>query len=219
VNTERLALAGLLLAMGIVGGMAWWLQLRPPLQADYAPLGTVPMTLGSWSGETVPLDTGVEAMLDADFNLQRAYWSPERDQLIWLYVGYYGTRRGGRPEHLPSECYPSNGWEIEQTRTVMIDPERAFRANEYVVSQLGQRRLVHFWFRSSRRTGMLDELHLRLDHVIGRLRGGQADGALVRLSTPFEAGGEAEARARLVGFARVLDPLLGERWPREFPSG
>jgi len=62
------------------------------------------MTLGSWSGETVPLDSGVERTLNADFNLQRAYWSPGHDQLIWLYVGYCGTRRGVRPEHLPSEC-------------------------------------------------------------------------------------------------------------------
>jgi EpsI family protein len=101
---------------------------------------------------------------------------------------------------------------------VAIDPERDFRANEYVVSRQGRRRLVHFWYRSSRRTGMVDDLDLDLDHLSGRLRGGRADGALVRLSTPVAAGGEAEARARLVAFARDLDPLLAERWPREFPS-
>jgi len=218
MNTERLAVAGLLLAMGIVGAAAWWLQLRPPLHADYTPLSTLPMTLGSWSGESVPLDTGVERMLDADFNLQRAYQSPERDQLIWLYVGYYGTRRGGRPEHLPSACYPSAGWTIEHSRTLVIDPGRDFRANEYVVSRLGRRRLVHFWYRSSRRTGMVGELNLRLDHLVGRLRGGRADGALVRLSTPLVPAREAEARARLVAFALELDPLLAECWPREFPS-
>jgi EpsI family protein len=219
MNAERLAVAGLLLAMGMVGATAWWLQLRPPLHADYAPLSTLPMTLGSWSGETVPLDSGVERMLDADFNLHRAYRSPERDQVIWLYVGYYGTRRGGRPEHLPSECYPSAGWTIEHDRTLAIDSERDFQATEYVVSQRGRRRLVHFWYRSSRRTGMVDELNLRLDHLSGRLRGGRADGALVRLSTPVAAGREAEARARLVAFARELEPLLAERWPREFPAG
>jgi EpsI family protein len=218
MNTERLAVAGLLLAMGIVGAAAWWLQLRPALHADYAPLNTLPMTLGSWSGESVPLDTGVERMLNADFNLQRAYRGPEGDQLIWLYVGYYGTRRGGRPEHVPSECYPSSGWTIEHSRTVAIDPDRDFRANEYVVSRRGERRLVHFWYRSSRRTGMLDDLSLRLDHLGGRLRGGRADGALVRLSAPLAPGREAEARAHLVAFARDLDPLLAGRWPREFPS-
>jgi EpsI family protein len=219
MNNERLAVAGLLLAMGIVGATAWWLQLRPQLHADYAPLSTLPMTLGSWSGESVPLDAGVERMLNADFNLQRAYRSPERDQILWLYVGYYGTRGGGRPEHLPSACYPSAGWTIEQSRTVAIDPERDLRGNEYVVSRRASRRLVHFWYRSSRRTGMLGSLDLSLDHLSGRLRGGRADGALVRLSTPLAPGGEDEARARLIAFAKELDPLLAERWPREFPSG
>jgi hypothetical protein len=66
---------------------------------------------------------------------------------------------------------------------------------------------------------MAGELNLRLDHLSGRLRGGRADGALVRLSTPLAPGREAEARARLIAFARDLDPLLAERWPREFPSG
>jgi len=219
MNAERLAVAGLLLAMGFVGATAWWLQLRPALHVDYAPLGTLPLRLGSWSGEAVPLDSGIERMLDADFNLQRAYWSPERDQIVWLYVGYYGTRRGGRPEHLPSECYPSAGWTIERAQTVAIDPARDFRANEYVVSQRGRRRLVHFWYRSSRRTGMLDGLSLALDHLGGRLRGERADGALVRLSTPLEPGRETAARARLLAFARDLEPLLAERWPREFSAG
>jgi EpsI family protein len=218
MNRERLAVAGLMFAMGIVGTAAWWLQLRPALHADYGPLAALPMTLGAWSGESVPLDTGVERILNADFNLQRAYRSPEGDGLIWLYVGYYGTRRGGRPEHLPSDCYPSTGWTIEDSRTVAIDPDRDFRANEYVVSRPGQRRLVHFWYRSSRRTGMLDDLSLRLDHMRGRLCGDRADGALVRLSTPLAPGRKAEARARLIAFARDLDPLLARCWPREFPS-
>jgi len=216
MKSEPLAVAGLVLVMGMVGGAAWWLQLRPQLQADYTRLATLPTTIDSWSGFSVPLETGVEEMLNADFNLQRTYRNPENDRVIWLYVGYYGTGRGGRPEHLPAECYPSAGWRIEASRSIAIDPDRDFRANEFLVSQSGQRRLVHFWYRSSRRTGMVDELSLGLDHLAGRLRLGRADGALVRLSTPIDPDGEYVARRRLVDFARQLDPLLGDRWPREF---
>jgi EpsI family protein len=215
LKSERLAVAGLVLVMGVVGATAWWLQLRPKLHADYSSLTTLPTVIDSWSGREVPLETKVEEMLNADFNLQRTYRSPEGDPVIWLYLGYYGTARGGRPEHLPSECYPSAGWTIEQTRTVAVDPDQDFRVNEFVVSQAGQRRLVHFWYRSSRRTGMLDELGLGLDHLTGKLRSGRADGALVRLSTPIATGREEAARVRLIAFARSLDPLLGERWPTE----
>lgn len=219
MNTERLAVAGLLLAMAIVGATAWWLQLRPPLHADYAPLATLPMDVGSWSGTPVPLETDVERMLDADYNLQRAYLNPERNQVVWLYVGYYGTERGGHPEHVPSQCYPSGGWTIERRGALVIDPEHGLEANEFVVSQRGELRLVHFWYRSSHRTGMLGGMDVRMDHLRGRFSDGRADGALVRLSTPFDPAREDEARSRLMAFARQVDPLLAERWPREFPAG
>jgi EpsI family protein len=219
VLSERVAVGALVALMAVVGAAAWWLQLRPALHADYAPLASLPATIGAWSGTDEPLDTKVEEMLAADFNLQRTYRMPGRDELVWLYLGYYGTGRGGRPEHLPAECYPSAGWSIEQSRVIEIDPDLDFRANEFVVSQRGQRRLVHFWYRSARKTGMVDELGLGLDHLAGKLRGGRADGALVRLSTRIETAGADAARARLIAFARRLDPLLAERWPREFRAG
>jgi EpsI family protein len=213
-------LAGTLLSMAMVGAMGWWLQLRPALHVDYALLAALPMTLGPWSGESIPVDTKVARILEADFNLQRVYQSLERDEIVWLYIGYYGTQRGGLPEHAPHACYPGHGWKIEQSRTVTIQPEQDFRANELVVAVPGeQRRLAYFWYQSFRRTGMLGRLSLSLDHLIGRVQAGRADGALVRLSTPFATGREAEARRRLSEFARYLDPLLAASWPREYREG
>ena len=57
----------------------------------------------------------------------------------------------------------------------------------------------------------------RFDHLLGRLTEGLADGALVRLSTPIEDGGEFAARSRLVSFARILDPEIERHWPIEVP--
>ena len=73
-------------------------------------------------------------MLRADFNLQRQYRKPLA-QPIWLYVGYYGTDRGGHPEHTPDICYPANGWRTLQEATITIDPPRGLRANEFVAEQ------------------------------------------------------------------------------------
>jgi len=219
VKSERPAVVALVLLMAMVGAAAWWLQLRPRLHPDYTPLATLPTTIASWSGAASQLETKVEEMLNADFNLQRTYRRPGEPDVIWFYLGYYGTARGGRPEHLPGECYPSAGWKIEQKRTIVIGPDPRWRANELLVSQRGERRLVHFWYRSSHRTGMLDVLSLSVDHLRGRLGDGRADGALVRLSTPIGADGEAAARARLVAFAGSLDPLLDAHWPRELPAG
>ena len=86
--------------------------------------------------------------------------------------------------HCPPRAIPRPAGQSKHSRTVAIDPERDFHANEYVVSRRGRRRLAHFWYRSSRRTGMVGGLDLSLDHLIGRLRGGRADGALVRRQHP-----------------------------------
>jgi EpsI family protein len=199
----------------LVGAAVWWLELRPALRVDASRLGALPLEIGAWRGEGIPLEATVERILRADFNLQRAYLRPGQPEPVWLYVGYYGTERGGRPEHTPHQCYPSAGWQIESERVLEQGP---LRGNEWVVAQDGERQLVLFWYQSARRAGMRDNLELSADHLAGRLREGRADGALVRLSTPLHPD-EAAARERLVEFARALDPLLAERWPNEFPAG
>lgn len=216
---SRDQLSTLLLSIGLlaVAALAWGLALRPTPQVDAAALASLPSEIAGWGARDLPLDSVVESVLQADFNLQRAYRHPSGG-LIWLYVGYYGTGRGGRPEHTPRGCYVGAGWGIEESRVLHAGPERALSLNEYVVERGGDRRLVFFWYRSHRRTGMLGGLDQNLDRLAGRLLDGRADGALVRLSTPLRPGEQEAARSRLLSFALALDPLLAERWPREFAA-
>jgi len=210
----------LVAAMLAVGVLSWWLQLRPPLQVDPSPLATLPRALGDWEGEDVPLEGEVESMLRADFNVQRAYRHALGD-VVWLYVGYYGTDRGGRPEHTPRVCYESHGWRIVGEDVVVVEaPGGRFRANEYAVELSGERQLVHFWFRSHRSTGLLGGWDQTADRLLGRLLAGRADGALVRLSTSLRPGEElVTARSRLLQFAGRLEPALATHWPTEHPAG
>ena len=59
----------------------------------------------SWKGHDIPMEGSVEEILRADRHLQRSYYD-RAGGLVWLYVGYYGTSRGGRSEHTPWVCYP-----------------------------------------------------------------------------------------------------------------
>ena len=163
------------------------------------------------------MEPSVADVLDADLNLQRVYRHPS-GEFVWLYVGYYGTERGGRPEHTPRGCYTGAGWEVVSTRQLDVEAEPDLRVNELRLQRDGERRLVHFWYRSHRSTGMLGNLSLSLDRMRGRLSSGRADGALVRISTPSPPGSEQSARERLGAFARRLDPLLDTHWPVEFPA-
>ncbi|MBW2493943.1 MAG: EpsI family protein [Deltaproteobacteria bacterium] len=217
MNSSNLVTAILVLVLLAVGGFAWSLQVQPALEIDASALSTLPMEIDVYEGEDVPVESTVESVLRADFNLQRSYYAA--GSLVWLYVGYYGTTRGGRPEHTPRGCYTGAGWGIESARTLRVIPDGDLRVNEYVVEREGERRLVHFWFRSVRKTGMLGGWDQNIDRLIGRLTSGRADGALIRISTPLVGDDEVSARGRLLGFASVLDPLIAERWPTESEAG
>jgi EpsI family protein len=211
MSRERAASVALSLALVAVGAAAWALQLRAPLRVDAARLEALPETIGGWRSREIPLENEVEAMLRADWNVQREYAQPGTPP-VWLYVGYYGTERGGAPEHTPWVCYPSNGWAIDSSEPLEVD---GLRGHELVVSQAGQRRLVLFWYQSWRRAGLLNSFDVTLDHMLSRLRTGRADGALVRISTDLPPGGEPAARSRLVSFGGALVGALAAHWPEE----
>ncbi len=205
------------LALLLVGVVSWRIHLRTPLEVEATSLAELPLQIDLWRGEEIPLRSGIEEMLDADYNLQRTYVHP-LGGVVWLYVGYYGTTRGGRPEHTPWLCYPSNGWKIMRRDIVTLRRDERLRASEIVVEKGGERRLVHFWYQSYRRAGMLGGFDQALERLRNQLLEGRADGSLVRLSAPI-AGPEEEAsaRARLISFSREIVPLLRQHWPRERP--
>jgi EpsI family protein len=213
MNSANLGTAILCVILLAIGGFAWSLQLQPALEIDASALATLPIRIDVYDGHDIPLESTVESVLRADFNLQRAYYGA--GSLVWLYVGYYGTTRGGRPEHTPRGCYTGAGWGIESARTLRVDPDGDLRVNEYLVEGNGERRLVHFWYRSAQRTGMLGGWDLNINRFVGRITAGRADGALILISTPLSGDDEIGARGRLLGFASALDPLLAERWPTE----
>lgn len=212
---ERLGTWALAAAILAVGGLAWWLQTRPGLVVDASPLASLPRTVGSWRSVELPLESAVESILRADFNVQRAYFAAPEADPVWVYIGYYGTERGGRPEHVPRGCYTGAGWDIASARVIGAEGGTERRMNEYRVERAGERQLVHFWYRSARRTGMIGGIDQRLDQILGRIQTGRADGALIRVSTALGAGGEPEARARLLAFGGELDRELAGYWPVE----
>ena len=197
------------------GALIWSQERRGRLVVDASNLDELPSKISMWREQAeVPLTTKVEEMLRADFNLQRVYWHPVGGR-IDLYVGYYGTERGGRPEHTPEVCYPSAGWEIVHERIVDIDRSRGLRANEFLVALDGHTELVQFWYRTYRRTGLLGGMDQILDRMIGRLTDGRSDGALVRVSTVVQGGDDTAARSRLIAFGAALDRLFDRHWPVE----
>ena len=214
---ERLGMFAFYVTLVLVGVLSWKLQFTSDLDVDASALASLPDRLGPWRSVEVPMNPAVEAELDADLNLQRVY-RLATGEYVWLYIGYYGTSRGGRPEHTPRNCYVSADWGIEESAVVDVAPAIGLRATEYLIERNGERRLVQYWYRSHRRTGMLGGFDQALDRLLGRLVEGRADGALVRVSAPVDDADVAGTRARLLGFAPTLDRMVAERWPLEIAA-
>ena len=200
----------------LVGVCSWHFYLRQPPLVDTSSLSGLPMDMGSWTGEEIPMGDSVSQMLEADLNIQRAY-SHQIGGFVWFYFGYYSTERGGEPTHTPPYCYRSQGWEILDSSVVPLG-SGALSANELIVKRDGQQRLVRFWYQSYNESGMLT----RVDRVLARMEGlilnGRSDGSLVRISTPLLHGDELPlARARLTSFVREMAPQLTQHWPMEIP--
>ena len=205
--------AMLVVAMLVLTGVAaWWLVLRPTPTHDGLALDALPAELNGWRAVEIEMDQGVSRMLAADHNVQRAYLHPHGFQ-IFVYVGYYGTARGGVPEHTPDVCYPAQGWSIRDANARRVGGQGGFALQEFTVEKNGEQRLVHFWYRTERVSGITSVTQLRVSHFWERLTRNRGDGALIRLSTAILDGDRDAARARLFGLDAAVEAALAEVWP------
>ncbi|MBI2297594.1 MAG: exosortase [Armatimonadetes bacterium] len=129
------ALAGLLVALGVVG-----LATAPPeLAVPEVSFAGVPLKLGAWRGEDVPADPRVKAELGDVALLQRVYQQPgQPDMQVIVICG-----RGRRSLHTPQACYRGAGSEILGKDDVTLELSgRALPFRELVVGRHGRPELL-----------------------------------------------------------------------------
>lgn len=217
MNAHTIQNATLIALLFSAGAAAWAFQLRAPLSVEAESLNALPFEIANWRGRDIPVEETVERMLRADHNVQRTYVDSVGG-VVWLYVGYYGTDRGGRSEHSPFVCYPAAGWDVQESATRVVAVPGGGKVREIRVERNGRERLVHFWYRSHRSDHLVGEAAHAWDRFIGRLAHGRADGAFVRISAPLAGVSDESARARLFTFGRALDGELEDHWPDERPQ-
>ncbi len=216
--SQRIEAALLLIVLLATGIAAWWLTQRSGPESDAASLRALPLVVADWRAIDIPIEQDVADMLRADLNVQRAYVHPQ-GYVVYVYVGYYGTTRGGTPEHTPEMCYPAQGWAILARDSVEIAGTSGLAAREFVVEKEGDLRLVHFWYRTAQATGIQSTAALRWTHFWARLSAGRGDGALVRLDTPIEGDDVDGARLKLLPMDRAIESALTDVWPMEQAAG
>jgi EpsI family protein len=82
-------------------------------------LSQIPMTIGEFRGEDVPLDEAIVEITDTQDHLNRSYNRPGSDSPVALFIGYGIHMRDLMP-HRPEVCYPGAGWTLETTERISL---------------------------------------------------------------------------------------------------
>ena len=185
-------------------------------------LDKLPYTIGGMSGVDVPLGESVLKELYPDVYVFRNYISAD-GRTINLYIGYYGTQKGGRSAHIPEGCYPGAGWSIlkESVRDVPVEEvriKRDIRLNTLQVKRGDTRQLVYYWYQTQRDTVIVNGIQQNFNRFKSRILHNRNDGAFIRVSEDIGYV-ENDTNEDIENFIRQLFPLVVQYWPIEKEGG
>ncbi len=180
----------------------------------------LPHSIGSWVGEDHTFSDEVYEELRADENLYRIYKRPDGSEL-GLYIGYYGTARGGHPDHVPTGCYPGSGWGIDSNLPHDIatsDGAYSITANSLYVIKEDKSQQTFYWQQNFLGRASNSGWNQNFEKMKTRLLYGKNDGALIRVNSMVQNSRE-ETVAFQTDFIQLLLPMLKDVWPVEKVGG
>jgi EpsI family protein len=181
-------------------------------------LDKLPSTIGRMKSVDVPLEESVVKELGPDVYVFRNYTSDD-GSVINVYIGYYGTRKGGRSEHNPNACYPGSGWAImnEDKSSISIGNnglKNTITINTLRVTKDKEKQLVYHWYQTDKNMVISTGIQQNLNRLKNRLLYNRDDGAFIRVSTNVD-NNYLEAQKEIEDFIKQLFPLLIKYWPLE----
>lgn len=155
--------------------------------------------------------------LNADKHVYRHYRDQNGNQ-IDLYIGYYGTAKGGRTGHNPYACLPGAGAAIVDTgksylrqkatgETVSVNFIRS-RKNDLNTIML-------HWYQTAGSTVVSTGLKQNINRFVGRILHNRNDGAFVQITAAATDSDVAKTRQRVERFAELILYQLPDFWPKE----
>jgi EpsI family protein len=180
-------------------------------------LENLPMEIADYKATEDFLPDSVYEELNADKHVYRHYRSAGGKQ-VDLYIGYYGTAKGGRTGHNPYACLPGAGWGIIHSRKLKLRAKH-YRAGvevNYILARRGASyQILLHWYQSAGNKVLSTGIDKNIQRFLSTIKYNRNDGAFVQVSALSSLEGTEEARVLTKSFAeRVLD-LLPQYWPIE----
>lgn len=212
-NCYIIACTGLLAAAALAACIA--LRHSPAVVEDS--LRRFPASIAGYTGTDGRFPEPVTQELNADASLYRHYLRHD-GSLIHLYIGYYGTAKGGRTPHTPYACLPGAGWAIVDTRSLEIrQPRRETPATvNYVQARRdGINTVMLHWYQTGGDTVVSSGMRQNTERFWGRLFKNRGDGAFVQVTCQVPDDRVAEGREAVMAFAGEVLRDLPRYWPVE----
>jgi EpsI family protein len=203
----------LLIVSVMVAMMAAYLALFPfhdkvPLRKAFAEF---PYGWQGWSGNAGLLDDRSAEMLKMSEYMLRNY---ARDkERVSIYIGYYGSQRGGSQIHSPKLCLPASGWAKISESTRQMDIEGLGRVSlvQSVYQKEDRKEVFVYWYQMKDEY-ITNEYKLRVYRFINSIRYRRNDAAFIRLSAPVD-GTVEDAVSSIERFMKDFLPVLKDYLP------
>jgi EpsI family protein len=181
MNRKFVLVFALLLAAGA------YIQLVEPRAVLLdRPLSEFPARVGQWRMVREDIfSPEIMAVLRPTDYLSRDY-ADEQGNVVTLYIGYHGGRKGDGGIHSPRNCLPSSGWYINSSGLipVSLDDGRDIEIVDTVMSKDVYTVSFYYWYQV--RGGILtNEYALKLSEMWNSLVSQRKDAAFIRVSMPI----------------------------------
>jgi len=208
-----LSLTILLITIGLVALIA---RRREPVVVK-TNLENIPMKIQGYKATEDFFPDSVYEVLNADSNIYRHY-RDEGGRKIDLYIGYYGTAKGGRTWHMPKGCLPAGGWTILKTQKVSVASNFHPKGVDlnYILARKGETLVcLYYWYQSAGKKVLSTGFEQNIERFKGKILYNRNDGAFIEVYTLTTENGIEEGTLITKNFAEKLLDLLPNYWPIE----
>lgn len=201
----------------LAGGAIAAIFTRPVPVVVQTNLEKLPMLISGYSATEDSFSDEVYKELNADKHVYRHYKAQNGDQ-VDLYIGYYGTAKGGRTGHNPYACLPSSGMAIVDTKVLHLKQDDTGKdvPINYILAKKDEASTVMLhWYQTAGTKVVSSGLTQNIERFKGRILHNRNDGAFVRI-TAYAASGDIQIpKQKAEQFAQAVLNLLPGYWPVE----
>jgi len=155
--------------------------------------------------------------LNADMHVYRQYRNCDGKQ-VDLYIGYYGTAKGGWTGHNPYACLPGAGWGIIESYNVKMNSKNyqdQIDVNYVLARKGGTYEIVFHWYQTAGSKVLSSGIQQNIQRFLGRILHNRNDEAFIQISIFSGEGNIEEAKLLAKSFSEEVLDLLPHYWPIE----